>query len=486
MKGYDEKRIVLMTKATGNKDGNFYPTGKKIRKQLNLLLGNCTPEDTVILCFSGHGLQFKNDQEHYFCPSDAEIKDRTTLISIPKVYEKLNACKASGKVLLVDACRNDPLVNFTKGPRLQLDMISSRLEVPEKGGTVAFFSCSEGQESYEDDKVGRGVFFHYVNKALSGEGDRQGNGDVTFMELQMYAANNTKDHVRQAFGEFQQPTLRIPADFESIVLIKGSGPPKFISNKLGMRLKLISRGKFNMGADPENNNPNERDRPFMVEITKGFYMGSTEVTQAQWYAVMKTKPWEESAFPDFPMYISDPDRPASYISWNDAEKFCRKLSEMEGRVYRLPTEAEWEYACRAPKGYDEVFNFGDDVSKIKDYAWYLDENNEKSVDKAPEKVAQKAPNGFGLYDMHGNVYEWCSNWCGPYPKESCCDPLGPESGRKRVLRGGSFTVSASFCKSAARHFTKPSHGYPEFGLRVVLEQKSKQEALAEFNKNPKR
>ena len=159
-----------------------------------------------------------------------------------------------------------------------------------------------------------------------------------------------------------------------------------------------------------------------------------------------------------------PNNPATYVSWNDAVEFCRKLSEQEGEEYRLPTEAEWEYACRA--GTTTAHSFGDDVSKLEQYAWF-DKNAWDIGEKYAHRVGQKLPNPWGLYDMHGNVYEWCQDWYAPYGSEkTLTDPMGPAQGeRSRVLRGGSFLNQSSDVRSASRANDQPDNRYLLIGFR---------------------
>jgi formylglycine-generating enzyme required for sulfatase activity len=197
-----------------------------------------------------------------------------------------------------------------------------------------------------------------------------------------------------------------------------------------------------------------------VRLTKGFFMAATEVTQAQWKAVMGTEPWR------WWHAGKSSDAPASRLSWNDAREFCRKLSSKVGKHVRLPTEAEWEYACRA--GSTTAYCFGDDVGKLGEYAWYW-ANAAEVGEEYPHRVAQKKPNAWGLYDMHGNVCEWCEDWYGEdyYKNSPAADPKGPATGYERVQRGGSWCDVRVSCRSAARVKRPPTYMYPEFGFRVV-------------------
>jgi len=189
-----------------------------------------------------------------------------------------------------------------------------------------------------------------------------------------------------------------------------------------MKLVLIRPGKFLMGSpDSEQGRKTEEGPQHQVTITKPFYMGVTEVTQAQYEAVMGTNPSK----------FKGPSNPVDNVTWDEAVEFCRKLSEKTGKAVRLPTEAEWEYACRA--GTKTRYSFGDSDSVLGDYAW-----SGSNSGGMTHPVGQKKPNPWGLYDMHGNVYEWCADWFGSYSGGASTDPQGAASGKLRVSRGGAW------------------------------------------------
>ena len=224
------------------------------------------------------------------------------------------------------------------------------------------------------------------------------------------------------------------------------------ASAIGMEFKLIPAGKFTMG---------ENDEAHEVTLTEPFMMGVHEVTQAQYEQVMKNNPSK----------FKGADHPVEMVTWKDALEFCRRLSELPaekaaGNVYRLPTEAEWEYACRA--GTKAAYSFGDDDSKLGDYAWFR-----VGSGKETHPVGSKQPNAWGLYDMHGNVYEWCSDWFEEYPSGEVTDPSGPSSGSFRVYRGGSWFNSAEVCRSAYRSRGKPSRLRNDLGFRVSLSPSGK-------------
>jgi formylglycine-generating enzyme required for sulfatase activity len=214
-----------------------------------------------------------------------------------------------------------------------------------------------------------------------------------------------------------------------------------ITNTLDMEFNKIPTGTFLMGSPESREGRHTQVYQHQVTISKAFYMQTTEVTKGQWKAVMGTEPWYGKNF----KFTEGPDYAATYVSWQDAIAFCEKLSEKESNTYRLPTEAEWEYACRA--GTKTIWSFGNDEKALADYAW-CKENAADIDERYAHQVGLKKPNAFGLYDMHGNVYEWCDDYYGEdnYKSSPEKDPTdrsrntwsGDSGGSFRVLRGGSW------------------------------------------------
>jgi formylglycine-generating enzyme required for sulfatase activity len=236
-----------------------------------------------------------------------------------------------------------------------------------------------------------------------------------------------------------------------------------ISNTIGMKLKEIRAGTFTMGSPGNEVGRQDDEHQHKVTISKSFYMQTTEVTQEQWRAVMATEPWKgRNHVKEGPNYA------ASYVSWDDAVAYCKKLSEKESKTYRLPTEAEWEYACRA--GTESIWNFGDDEKIFGDYAWY-DKNAGDIGEKYAHQVRQKKANAFGLYDMHGNVYEWCHDYFEEdyYKQSPAQDPTGPVTGSFRVFRGGSWGGNTRYTRSAHRHGLDADYRGSNDGFRLVRE-----------------
>lgn len=230
-----------------------------------------------------------------------------------------------------------------------------------------------------------------------------------------------------------------------------------ITNSIGIKMKLIPAGTFTMG-DAKTAPLLDNETPHKVTLTEPFYLGATEVTNAQWKAVMGEVPRQSK--------WRDADRPIGHVSRGDALAFCEELSAMPGersagRVYRLPTEAEWEYACRA--GSTTKYSFGDDGSLLGNFAWFRDNSNRQ---KHP--VGQKLPNAWGLYDMHGNVWEWCSDRARKYGHGAVTDPRGMSTGLAFVARGGNGADAAAFCRSAYRIELNPSSRGDFLGFRLAL------------------
>lgn len=251
-----------------------------------------------------------------------------------------------------------------------------------------------------------------------------------------------------------------------------SNNKKSITNGIGIELKLIPAGEFMMGSSksPEElahlfgdktNSFTDEYPQHKVHITKSFYLATTEVTQKQWRAVMGATPWKGKDF-----VKEGDDYPATYVSWDDAQEFIKKLNQKEGKTYRLPTEAEWEYACRARS--QTVYSFGDSKSQLREYAWF-NESARDIGEKYAHRVKLKRANDFGLFDMHGNVFEWCSDWYGEdhYKNSPVDDPRGPSGGSSRVLRSGSWNGLPQFIRSARRFGVEPDFSVCSIGFRVA-------------------
>ena len=225
-----------------------------------------------------------------------------------------------------------------------------------------------------------------------------------------------------------------------------------------MKFVWIPPGNFMMGSPKEEKQRNSNETQHKVTLTKGFYMGVYTVTQEQWKAVMGNNP---SAFK------GEKNLPVESVSWDDCQEFIKKLREKDKKPYRLPTEAEWEYACRA--GTTTPFHFGETIS--------TDQANFNGEDVAVKKrhsrdkttpVGSFPANAWGLHDMHGNVWQWCQDWYGDYPQKDVVDPQGAGKGPNRVLRGGSWFYTADCCRSACRNSGEPGFRNYSIGFRLCF------------------
>lgn len=232
--------------------------------------------------------------------------------------------------------------------------------------------------------------------------------------------------------------------------------PGFV-NSIGMKMVIIPAGKFLMGV-PEEEPYRDEDKPqHEVTITKDFHVGVHQVTHAQYENVMGTNP----------SHFIGVDLPVEKVSWYDAVEFCNHLSEKDGNEYRLPTDAEWEYACRA--GTTTITAFGDLLSADQANfggGFSINTPGKKCLWKTTP-VGSYSPNAWGLYDMHGNVMEWCLDYHSGYKNEFAVDPRGPEHGTHRVVRGGSWAHFRRDCSSGYRFGKTPDFRNPTVGFRVV-------------------
>ncbi|MBI3823098.1 MAG: formylglycine-generating enzyme family protein [Planctomycetes bacterium] len=269
--------------------------------------------------------------------------------------------------------------------------------------------------------------------------------------------------------------LRLSADAAH----QAKDPPKEITNSLEMPLIRIPAGTFTMGSPADEKHRNADETQHDVKITKPFYLSVYEVTQHQYATIMGKNPSHFCKTGGGKQQVLERDTshyPVERVSWNDAVEFCKKLSAKENKTYRLPTEAEWEYACRA--GTKTVFSAG---NEFHSYLANINGLNYSSYGKevsgpfyrCTRTVGEYKRNAFGLADMHGNVQEWCADWYGEdyyknSPKE---DPSGPKEGTERVSRGGAWPSSAKACRSASRNHLAPDEKTYTTGFRVVLETK---------------
>ena len=204
--GYQKDHLVVLTQKRGAVDPRFQPTKKNIQIELSLLLRSCQSDDSVLIAFAGHGVQFKNSTDAFFCPMDTDLTDRKSLLSLTSMYQDLKHCKAKFKFLAVDACRNDPFQAQTnRSFDLKSRTAPQALQLP--GGTAAFFSCATGQEARESTSLNHGVFFHFFIEGFKGAADLSKDRQITLPELEEYVTKRVVNHVRNEFRSLQTPQL---------------------------------------------------------------------------------------------------------------------------------------------------------------------------------------------------------------------------------------------------------------------------------------
>jgi len=230
-----------------------------------------------------------------------------------------------------------------------------------------------------------------------------------------------------------------------------------LAGEIEMKFAPIPTGEFVMGSPGNEKGRESNEAPLhKIKISKPFYLGMYEVTQEQWEAVMGSNPSH---------FSGNPKRPVENITWDDCWKFIKKLNEMKLGTFRLPTEAEWEYAYRA--GKQTRFYWGDDPNneEINDYAWI-----EKNSESKTHDVGLKKPNEWRLFDMSGNVWEWCQDWYGSYSSNDQVNPMGHPSGSYRVMRGGGWSDDTMYVRAANRCGNIPIYTRSDVGCRVVFER----------------
>ena len=254
--------------------------------------------------------------------------------------------------------------------------------------------------------------------------------------------------------------------------------PGLPSDAKPLEMVKIPAGTFTMGSPIDERGRDSDEGPLHdVTLRRAFYLGKCEVTQAQWEAVMGSNLSTESTVAQINgTYGVGDDYPVYYVSWDDCQTFVEKLNGTGQGTFRLPTEAEWEYACRA--GMDTRYSFGDALecsdyeshcTLMDEHMWWRGNRSYGGERDGSKEVGRKRPNPWGLFDMHGNVYELCSDWYGSYRSGSQTEPQGPTSGTYRIKRGGNWLFDARICRSAHRNYASPDARGENIGFRLLRE-----------------
>ncbi|MGD9646174.1 MAG: SUMF1/EgtB/PvdO family nonheme iron enzyme [Pirellulales bacterium] len=546
----------------------YRPSRLNIERQLEVVLALPEKEDLLVVAFSGHGVRAGDTS--YLCPTEADVADPRTLLSLDELYQRLTRSGAGFRLAIIDACRNDPQARGQRAARASSGMNEFSNSLGEHpAGVLMLTSCQPGQiaweEQNEDSQFQGGVFTHYLLEGLDGSADQAGDrdGTVTLSEWVHYASERTKTYVARQFNALQKPTfvgaLAIDAlDFPLGQMLASNeaeiplppmdepGPapaapaaPSFPAqlgsiddpaimiplpdnvvqthtNTIGMRLRLIPAGEFTMGSNEyraalandfelnEKFDPSDEGPAHRVRITRPFLIGQYEVTRGQFAAFVEATQYKTDAErdgqggwgwvdakvggeqrPNFNWHswgVNQSDRsPVINVSYNDACKFCEWLSQKEGVSYRLPTEAQWEYVCRAgtktrfyngddPRRLIEIGNVADETAKDR-FTWWKFVVPGRDGWEFTAPIGHYQPNNFRVFDMIGNALEWCRDWYGEtyYETSPSEDPQGPDQGQVHCVRGGGWTTFPVFCRAAARDYRSAEFRQNNLGFRVVVE-----------------
>ena len=437
------------------------------------------PNDLMYVFFSGHGLA--KERTLYLMPYDGD-PSKPPIVSGIKIedfmQQIISNVDAKKTIFFIDACHSGLAVKAIEGSKepakgITIDEIFDKVlkeqlerEDEEDTGAMGFFSSASGQQSWEDKGFQHGLFTYYLIEGMKGGANANHDSFVDAEELSKYVRDKVEEFSRQ---KYKRQTPRVSGNLKSDFPLAYCGvtPPSIGENVVGRFVK-IAAGEFIMGSI---NGDKDEQRVHKVVMSKAFEMGAYEVTQKQWEAVTGTNR----------SYFKGADLPVETVSWAEVQEFISQLNSKSTRYnYRLPTEAEWEYACRAGSK-------GEYAGDLNEMGWYGNNSGDSRIDASEifktdlenygnrvlgnkcrtHPVGQKQPNAWGLYDMHGNVWEWCSDWYGEYSSGTMIDPRGASLGSIRVYRGGSWGSTAYNCRSALRGDDAPDYRGSHVGFRLV-------------------
>jgi formylglycine-generating enzyme required for sulfatase activity len=535
--GFDPDGILEMTDQQTNP--RLIPTLHNLRTQIQQFLSEATAKDTVLVSFSGHGglnaERYGNSQRRlgFVCPLDFDdTRSKETCLAIDELRSMLQKCSAAQKLLVLDSCHSGG-VGGEPGFTIQ-DNVDQAFQKAQ--GLITFSACRREEVSSEDREVGHGIFTLSLVQGLEGLADFDQNKIVDSDELYRHVLSQVPVLVNELFpGRNQTPIRVIGQDVVGVFALapvlqrpKTSAalsrmkPGETTKNSIGMSLVLLPRGSYLKGSPKSEYKRREDEVYRVVVLQRRILMGVHEVTQAEFQTVMGMNPSHfspEGEGADTLGTLKSTRFPVEQVSWTDAAEFCKRLSEMPdemsaNRVYRLPTESEWEFACRA--GSVEAFSTGQIIdgtqANIRSDLPYWYASRSPALDRT-QTVGRFSPNSFGLHDMHGNVAEWCDDYYDSRPDglilgtrglpseegdpvdllqqihevlsapisanftsqdkanlwDDARNPTGPRSGTHRVIRGGSYISDVAQCRSAARKAQTADYTHKALGFRVICE-----------------
>jgi formylglycine-generating enzyme required for sulfatase activity len=426
-------------------------------------------DDVALFYYSGHGIQV--DGINYLIPVNADINLENDVefeaVKINRIMSKLSRAKMN--IIILDACRDNPFKGVRSASK-GLAQITTNND-----GTFIAYSTSPGKVAAD----GSGRNSPYT-KHLIEQMQTDLKIEDTFKEVRISVVKETNNKQRPwestslvedfYFCMSCAPKTTEPEIIELPVMILVPKSGEDYISETGINMVFVAGGTFSMGS----NDGEDEEKPVHSVTVRDFYIGKYEVTQELYEKVMGKNPAKSRGVGDkYPVY---------YVSWYDAVEFCNKLSDREGldrcysgsgantkcdfkaNGYRLPTEAEWEFAARGgnkSEGYK--YSGSNDISSVAEY--------EGNNDKSTKPVGGKKANELDIYDMSGNVWEWCWDWKGAYSSSAQTNPKGPTSGSSRVNRGGSWYISASYCRVAFRDDYGPGYSYIHLGFRLACSSK---------------
>lgn len=475
------------------------PDEKAMKRAIREVTSQIRTGDVFLFYYSGHAMDVKG--VNYLLPTQAEINKEVDVeyeaLNFNLVLDEIEAARGQANLVILDACRNNPFVQrAVRSANKGLAITRS------PSGTYIIYATAPGKVASDNPSGRNGLFTQALLESLDTPGLTQ---DQVFRQTARKVRDASKGGQEPwaggsliddfYFRPLSQATLApisamsssTPQSVLALPMPQLSRRPvslpvpqvthvpqplqnQALFNSLGMEFRRISAGGFMMGSPSSEKGRYDSELQYRVTLTEDYYMQTTEVTQGQWLAVM----WNNPSY-----FKGDPNLPVEQVSWNDVQEFIQRLNQRGEGQFRLPTEAEWEYAARA--GTSSAYSFGNDARELHHYGNFADKrvmglNNtidswaDHSVDdgyRTTAPVASYRPNAWGLYDMHGNVYEWVQDWSGDYPNGSSTNPRGPGIGAYRVYRGGSWYGDVSDVRSANRYYASPGESRSNLGFRLV-------------------
>lgn len=436
-------------------------------------------EARCIVYYSGHGMPSEDGKYAYLLPVDGISNMPSSGINIEEIYKQLGAMPSKATIVLLDAC-------FSGARRDGGNLTSARAlaiavkEKPIKGNLVVFSAAQGNETAYPYKEKGHGLFTYYILKILQEKGGFVSLGELSdYVQKSVGRTSIVENHKSQSpsviasteIGDNWKKWMFTDKKALKHEVVK-SAPPKILptptlndidipipkSKSIEFKVKdivfnmiFVKGGSFNMGATEEQKGmANDKEFPVHQVTLSDYYIGETEVTQDLWEAVMGRNPSK----------FRGNHRPVECISWKNCQDFVDKLNEITGQKFRMPTEAEWEYAARGGhKGGKRLYS-GSDL--IDDVACYTNNCEERSRD-----VKSHQANELGLYDMSGNLWEWCVDGYSPYSSEPQKNPKAPDSANGRVIRGGSWFSEANDCRVSYRGAEPSTYKSSNIGFRLA-------------------